>query len=71
MAKSEINNNPWTSAAEIGIQASADVTAIQQIMGDHNELTSAVYDLLGRRMTGNETTWPKGIYISNGHKVLK
>ena len=71
VAKSEINNNAWTSAAEIGIQASADVTAIQRIMGDHNELTSAVYDLLGRRMTGNKTTWPKGIYISNGHKVLK
>ncbi|MBR5656090.1 MAG: discoidin domain-containing protein [Prevotella sp.] len=71
VAKSEINNNAWTSAAEIGIQASADVTAIQTIMSDHNELTSAVYDIQGRKMTSNATTWPKGIYISNGHKVLK
>ena len=72
VAKSEINNNKWTSAAEIGIKASADITAIHTVTANSDHLlTSAVYDLTGRRMTGNAASWPRGIYISNGRKVLK
>ena len=72
VAKSEINNNKWTSAAEIGIKASADITAIHPITSEHAHLfTSAVYDLQGRRMKGEAASWPRGIYISNGRKVLK
>ena len=72
VAKSEINNNKWTSAAEIGIKASADITAIHPITSEHSHLfTSAVYDLQGRRMKGEAASWPRGIYISNGRKVLK
>ena len=72
VAKSEINNNKWTSAAEIGIKASADITAIHPITSEHAHLfTSAVYDLQGLRMKGEAASWPRGIYISNGRKVLK
>jgi beta-galactosidase len=72
VAKSEINNHKWTSAAEIGIKASADITAIHPITSEHAHLfTSAVYDLQGRRMKGEAASWPRGIYISNGRKVLK
>lgn len=71
VAKSEINNHAWTSAAEIGIRASADITAIRSIMDKHHDSTAAVYDLQGRRMNGDMNAWPKGIYVSNGHKVLR
>ena len=71
VAKSEINGNPWTSAAEIGIQAESYTTAIQQVEVDKQQNTAVVYDLNGRRINGHLAHQPKGIYISNGHKVVK
>ena len=72
VAKSEINNNKWTSAAEVGIKASADITAIHQVSAESDHLlSSAVYDMQGRRMRGDMTSLPKGIYIANGRKILK
>ncbi len=69
VAKSEINGNAWTSAAEIGIQAQADVTSVQLIrQEDHH---SHAYDLLGRRVTGPTADGRKGIYISNGRKIIR
>ena len=72
VAKSEINGNAWTSAAEIGIQAESDATAIGQVEStrptDHNDV---VYDLHGRRMNGPLAAQARGIYLTNGRKVLK
>ena len=71
VAKSEINGNAWTSAAEIGIQAESDHTAIWQVETDKQQNTAVVYDLNGRRMNGQLAQQPKGIYISNGRKIVK
>ena len=71
VAKSEINGKPWTSAAEIGIQVESDHTAIGQVKTDYQQNTAAVYDLNGRRMNGQLAQQPKGIYISNGRKIVK
>ena len=71
VAKSEINGKPWTSAAEIGIQVESDHTAIGQVKTDYQQNTAAVYDLNGRKMNGQLAQQPKGIYISNGRKIVK
>lgn len=65
VAKSEINGNAWTSAAEIGIQANADITSIE----DHamNSVSSNDYfDLSGRKVQEPH----HGIFINNNKKVL-
>lgn len=73
VAKSEINNNAWTSAAEVGIQAEPETTAIQQINAVQHDAHDGIYDLQGRRMEkgalGNGKL-PKGIYIYRGRKYL-
>jgi beta-galactosidase len=69
VTKSEINGNAWTSAAEIGIEAEADVTAIGTVNRDTKNDDPAVYDLQGRRVDASLNT-KKGLYISNGHKVI-
>lgn len=65
VAKSEINGNAWTSAAEIGIQANADITSVE----DHamNSVSSNDYfDLSGRKVQEPH----HGIFINNNKKVL-
>ena len=70
VAKSEINGKAWTSAAEIGIQAEADVTGIGAMLNDKGEMRNEkFYDLQGRRVTAQPTK--KGLYISKGKKVLR
>ena len=69
VAKSEINGNAWTSAAEIGIQAEADVTAIDQVTTGNPTAAPGVYDLQGHKLTA--PTARKGIYLSKGKKVLR
>jgi beta-galactosidase len=71
VAKSEINNNAWTSAAEIGIQAESDISGIINMPSATNAQPTAYYDMQGRRMTGHTANWPHGIYIYNGRKVIK
>ena len=71
MAHGSLIGNPWTSAAEIGIQAESYTTAIQQVEADKQQNTAVVYDLNGRRMNGHLAQQPKGIYISNGRKIVK
>jgi beta-galactosidase len=69
VAKSEINNNAWTSAAEIGIQASADVTAIEEV--NYNKKGGALNSNLYYTLQGIATDSPsKGIYVHKGKKVL-
>jgi beta-galactosidase len=69
VAKSEINGNAWTSAAEIGIEASADVSAIDTPYRNAGDLQGHAYDLRGRRLADNQSA--KGVYIRNGQKLLR
>ena len=65
VAKSEVNGNAWTCAAEIGIQAAADVTAIPCISQDKT-VNDTAYDLQGRKASNTA----KGILIQAGKKVV-
>lgn len=68
VAKSEVNNNAWTSASEIGIQATADITAINKVTEDY--LFKGEDDTY-YTLQGVETTTPThGIYVHKGKKVL-
>ena len=69
VAKSEINGRAWTSCAEIGIAAEADVTGMNDILLNNKNYTmnNEVYDLQGRRLS----TPKAGIYVSNGRKILR
>ena len=69
VAKSEINGRAWSSAAEIGIEAEADFTAIDAPRADTSAPTD-VYDLHGRKMASRQSL-PHGLYISGGRKILK
>jgi hypothetical protein len=71
IAKSEINGNAWTSASEIGIQATADVTAIDAISTEQAALfpfTDAYYTLQGIPV---KTPTHGSIYIHKGKKIIK
>lgn len=71
VAKSEINGNAWTSAAEIGIEATSIVTGIEDIESKSSKNVSPyIYDLQGRILGSNLSTLPKGIYIYDGKKVI-
>jgi hypothetical protein len=68
VAKSEVNNNAWTSAAEVGIEAESDVTAIED---PHFEALLNTRDIY-YNLQGLPVKNPgPGIYICNGKKVLK
>ena len=69
VAKSEINGNAWTSAAEIGIEADAEVTAIHTPDIRLSAQSGSVYDLQGRRLSDSESH--KGLFIQNGRKIVK
>ena len=78
VAKSEINGNAWTSAAEVGIEAEADITGIDGLQsnsgGSKQTEKQTFFDLLGRPaspLTTHHSPLKRGIYISNGHKYLK
>ena len=70
VAKSEINGNAWTSAAEIGIEAEDEATAIN-MMQNKKESMKYVYDLQGHRHDGSQASLPHGIYIAQGRKIVK
>ena len=78
VAKSEVNGKAWTSAAEIGIQAAADVTGVgAALMNSEKRIEDSekVYDLQGRRVNPSLFTLQpspkKGIYITNGTKIIR
>ena len=66
VATSEVNNNAWTSASEIGIQASSDVTAINEVDSDNKSDSKLFYSLKGIATT----TPTHGVYIHQGKKIL-
>ena len=67
VAKSEINGRAWTSAAEIGIQADGNATAVNTPT-IKTSASTGYYDLQGRKLSSINNH--KGIYIKNGKKVL-
>jgi len=75
VANSEIKGRAWTSAAEIGIEVETSTTAIDSPHADSVSTPhEAIYDLQGRKIANNMLSTnhlPKGIYIQNGHKILK
>ena len=66
VAKSEINGKAWTSAAEVGIQAEADVTEIKSTETSRLSSSDSYFDLSGRRVSHPS----KGIYLTQGKKVV-
>ena len=71
IANSEINGRAWTSAAEIGIEASSDITGIDDVRADAPfSSAAALYDLQGRRLAASSPL-PRGIYIQGGKKVMR
>jgi beta-galactosidase len=70
VAKSEINGNAWTSAAEIGIEATNETTAINSVQMQSQD-TKYIYDLQGHRHDASQASLPHGIYIAQGRKVMK
>ena len=73
VAKSEINGKAWSSAAEIGITAEEEHTGLSAPTAGsrHVQTPDAVYNLHGRRMTGDEAAWPHGIYVFRGRKMIR
>ena len=71
VAKSEINGRAWTSAAEIGIVAASDASAIHDPQAAMNAVSATCYDMQGHRMTGPVSSWPHGIYIHKGRKIIR
>ena len=69
VAKSEINGKAWTSAAEIGIEAEADITAVTHLSSP--SIQHPVYDLQGHKQVADLRSLPRGIYINNGKVVVK
>ena len=70
MATSEVNGNAWTSAAEIGIEAEADITGITPVVTPSKE-NKGYYDLQGRLYSADFQSLPSGLYINNGKKIKK
>jgi beta-galactosidase len=70
VAKSEVNGNAWTSAAEISIQAQPESSGIHAVTVTPAAASTICYNLQGRRMTGSADSWPSGIYIRQGRKVV-
>ena len=66
VAKSEINGNAWTSAAEINIQGTVIPTGLSPVTtSPANRQTAYAYDLQGRKASNTA----KGILIQSGKKV--
>ena len=73
IAKSEINNNAWTSCAELGIDVVGDPTGIGAALNDKGQTRNekAAYDLQGRKHDVAWDSLPHGMYIVDGRKVMK
>ncbi|MBR0046345.1 MAG: discoidin domain-containing protein [Bacteroidaceae bacterium] len=65
VAKSEVNGKAWTSAAEIGIQATADVTSIDEHHAPSRD-GGSYYTLQGVAVP----TPGRGVHVRQGKKVL-
>ena len=70
IAKSEVNGNAWTSAAEIGVEALDETTAINTLQKQNSD-SKYVYDLQGHRHDASQASLPPGVYIAQGRKIVK
>ncbi len=70
VAKSEVNGNAWTSAAEIGIEATDQTTAVNAVQMQSPD-AKYVYDLQGHRHDASQVSLPHGVYIAQGRKLVK
>ena len=70
VAKSEINGNAWTSAAEIGIEADVNLDGIEALSTERPKANDDIYDLRGRKVSTAMTALQPGIYIQNGRKLV-
>ena len=65
VAKSEVNGKAWASAAEIGIDATGDVTAVDEVYTPAKQDNELYYTL-----QGVATATPShGVYVHKGKKV--
>jgi beta-galactosidase len=71
VAKSEVNGNAWTSAAEIGIETTGDITGIVPVTIQQQTGNEGYYDLHGRLYSTNYQSLPRGLYINKGKKIQK
>ena len=72
VAKSEINGNAWTSAAEIGIKAQADVTAVSTPQRSARGSASTAYNLSGQRVSLSRQASHKDVVIrEDGTKIVR
>ena len=74
VAKSEINGKAWSSAAEIGIEAEADITGVSAAQQEIVIPDDTIYDMQGRPMMSHQTAsnnhLPTGMYIHKRKKML-
>ena len=70
IAKSEVNGNAWTSAAEIGVEALDETTAVNTLQKENAD-SKYVYDLQGHRHDASQASLPPGVYIAQGRKIVK
>ena len=70
IAKSEVNGNAWTSAAEIGVEALDETTAVNMLQKENAD-SKYVYDLQGHRHDASQASLPPGVYIAQGRKIVK
>jgi beta-galactosidase len=72
VAKSEVNGNAWTSAAEIGIKAQADVTAVSTPLRSARGSASTAYNLSGQRVSLSRQASHKDVVIrEDGTKIVR
>ena len=57
IAKSEVNGNAWTSAAEIGVEALDETTAVNTLQKENAD-SKYVYDLQGHRHDASQASLP-------------
>ena len=74
VAKSEVNGKAWSSAAEIGIEAEADITGVSATKQEIVIPDDTIYDIQGRPMISHQTAsnnhLPSGMYIHKRKKML-
>ena len=72
VANSEINGNAWTSAAEIGIKAVSDVTAVSSPHHTGKGSAGSVYNLRGQRVNPSQQSSHRDVVIrEDGTKIIR
>ena len=72
VAKSEVNGNAWTSAAEIGIKAESDVTAISPVPQASHDTGCTAYNLRGQKVDLSQQSSHRDIVIrEDGTKIVR